>query len=296
MSLASILEFKSVYKNYKQKSVFENLNFSVYENEIIALLGVNGAGKTTTIKMMLGQELPTSGHIQLFGKNPGEPSSRLQVGATPQNVEFPEGIYTQELLLFIQAHYPNPYALDYIINLFQLQSFLHCKANKLSGGQKRRLALALAFIGNPKLIFLDEPTTGLDVESRKILLTTIKEFAKNGKTIFLTTHYLDEIEQIATRILFLANGNIVADGSVQDIKMQANFNFSYVRFLCEAPLELNSFQFVNSYQVENNIYSIATANSDNLIYELVNHKVPFKNLQIQKENLESAFLHLSKGN
>lgn len=296
MTLASILELKNVYKKYKNKSVIENLNFSVYENEIIALLGVNGAGKTTTIKMMLGQELPTSGNILLYGKDPVEPTARVKVGLTPQNLEFPEGIYTEELLDFIQAHYSHPFPKDDIVNLFQLSPFLKQKANKLSGGLKRKLALALAFIGNPNLVFLDEPTTGLDVESRKQLLLTIKNFAKNGKTIFLTTHYLEEIEQIATRILFLANGNIIADGSVNDIKQKANSQFSYVNFYCTEKFAWERFACINSLQVENNHYSLTTTNSDDLIYELVSHKVPFKNLHIQKENLESAFIRLSKGN
>ncbi|WP_158997501.1 ABC transporter ATP-binding protein [Pigmentibacter ruber] len=296
MTLNSILSINQVYKQYQNKNVIENLNFSIHENEIVALLGVNGAGKTTTIKMMLGQVIPNSGSILLYGKNPIDPQARAQVGLTPQNVDFPEGLYTVELLKFVQAHYQAPCSVEQMIDLFQLQSFLKVKATKLSGGQKRRLALALAFIGNPNLIFLDEPTTGLDVESRKILLKTIKNFATNGKSIFLTTHYLEEIEQIATRILVLANGKIIADGSIEDIKKRANFNLSYVTFYCDSNLNLNLFPFVSSFEVENNFYSIKTTNSDIFISDLVTQKVPFKNLQIQKENLESAFIHLSKGN
>ncbi len=294
--MAQILKFNKVFKNYGNTSVIRDLNFSISSGEIIALLGVNGAGKTTTIKMMLGQEIPTSGTIELFDKNPQDPKARISVGMTPQNIEFPEGILAFEILQFIHAHYPNPFSVLEMIQKFELTSFLKTKASKLSGGQKRRLALALAFIGNPSIVFLDEPTTGLDVESRKTLLNIIKDYSKQGKTIFLTTHYLEEIEQIATRIIFLQNGQIKADGSVNEIKNLANSSETNVTFYSQFPITLDHFHFIESIEHENNYFIIKTTNPDALIYELVENKVPFRNLQITRENLESAFIHLSKGN
>ncbi|APJ03515.1 ABC transporter ATP-binding protein [Silvanigrella aquatica] len=295
MGLSPILEFTNVSKNYGNKKVVCDINFSITQNEIIALLGVNGAGKTTTIKLMLGQELPTSGEIKLFGKEPQDPQSRVSVGSTPQNVEFPDGLKTIETLQFIHAHYPHPLPLENMIEKFGLQSFLNAKASKLSGGQKRRLALALAFIGNPQIIFLDEPTTGLDVESRKILLNAIQDYSKMGKSIFLTTHYLEEIEQIATRILFLQNGKIIADGSVSHIKSLANTSNTKVTFQCNSKINWEQFKNMRSFQNDNDNYTLMTTNPDALIYELVQNNVPFHNLQIIRENLESAFLNLSKG-
>ena len=295
MAQGSILEFKNVIKNYGKKNVICGLDFNISNNEIIALLGVNGAGKTTTIKLMLGQEIPTSGSIKLFGKDPLDPMSRISVGATPQNVEFPDGIKTIEIINFIHAHYPNPLPVSEMIEKFGLTSFLNSRASKLSGGQKRRLALALAFIGNPSIVFLDEPTTGLDVESRKILLEAIKDYSKKGKTIFLTTHYLEEIEQIATRIIFLQNGQIKADGSVNEIKRIANSSLTKILFTSDSQLVFDNFQYVESYELENSNYLLQTTNPDALIYELVENKIPFTNLQIIRENLESAFINLSKG-
>lgn len=295
MTQSSILELKDVQKNYGKKSVICGLNFSISNNEIIALLGGNGAGKTTTIKLMLGQEIPTAGSIKLFGKNPQDPKSRISVGATPQNVEFPDGIKAIEILEFVHAHYPTPLPVFEMIEKFGLIPFLNSKASKLSGGQKRRLALALAFIGNPNIIFLDEPTTGLDVESRKILLEAIKDYSKKGKAIFLTTHYLEEIEQIATRIIFLQNGQIKADGTVNEIKKLANSSLTKIIFSCKHQFVFDKFQYVDSYESENSNYLLQTTNPDALIYELVENKIPFTNLQIIRENLESAFINLSKG-
>ena len=182
-----------------------------------------------------------------------------------------------------------------MIEKFELSSFLKLKASKLSGGQKRRLALALAFIGDPSIVFLDEPTTGLDVESRKTFLEVIKNYAKKGKSIFLTTHYLEEIEQIATRIIFLQNGQIKADGSVPEIKKLANTTLTSVTFRADSPIALTHFVHMVSYTNEQNEYLLKTNNPDALIYELVENKIPFTNLQIIRENLESAFINLSKG-
>ena len=182
-----------------------------------------------------------------------------------------------------------------MVEKFGLTPFLNFKASKLSGGQKRRLALALAFIGNPNIVFLDEPTTGLDVESRKTLLAVIKNYSNNGKSIFLTTHYLEEIEQIATRIIFLQNGRIKADGSVSEIKALANSALAKVIFSCETQCIFDNFSNIDSYKCENSNYCLQTTNPDALIYELVENKIPFHNLQIIRENLESAFIHLSKG-
>lgn len=293
--MTHILEFNHVFKNYGKTSVISDLNFTISSGEIIALLGVNGAGKTTTIKMMLGQEVPSAGTINLFGKNPLDPDSRISVGLTPQNIEFPEGIFAIEILQFIHAHYPTPLPLQEMIEKFELSSFLKLKASKLSGGQKRRLALALAFIGDPSIVFLDEPTTGLDVESRKTFLEVIKNYAKKGKSIFLTTHYLEEIEQIATRIIFLQNGQIKADGSVPEIKKLANTTLTSVTFRADSPIALTHFVHMVSYTNEQNEYLLKTNNPDALIYELVENKIPFTNLQIIRENLESAFINLSKG-
>ncbi|MES2613974.1 MAG: ABC transporter ATP-binding protein [Bdellovibrionota bacterium] len=292
--MSAWLRFEGVHKFYGQKQVLNDVSFSVHKSEIIALLGVNGAGKTTAIKMMLGQEIPTSGTVSLFGMNPKIYTSRNKVGATPQNVDFPEGIKVREILEFVHGHYTSPHAVSFIVEVFELGSFLEDRASRLSGGQKRRLAIALAFIGNPDIIFLDEPTTGLDVGARKILWEFIKKESKSGKTIFLTTHYLEEIEQVASRVIFLQHGHIKIDGTVDDIKKIASSALIKVSFILENEVNFSEFNFCENYaRVEEKVF-LETFEPDNLLRELVQKNINFKNLAIERENLESAFLNLSK--
>lgn len=289
-----MLELKHIGKKFKDKNVLSDVSFSISKNEIVALLGSNGAGKTTIINMILGNQIPNQGTVTLFGKNPTDPAARQLVGCTPQNVEFPEGIKAREILEFVHQHYENPYAMGEMIEKFQLTEFLESRASKLSGGQKRRLALALAFVGNPKIVFLDEPTTGLDVSARKLLWEVVKDEVRKGKTIFLTTHYLEEVEQVAHRILFLQHGKIHFDGTVDDIKKIATSRIVKVQFFCAQDLDFSVFQTVEKASRVDNTYVLETYEPDQLIRELVHKNVDFKNLSLEKENLESAFLNLSQ--
>ena len=289
-----ILEFLKVDKFFSQKQILNQISFSVFPGQIIALLGVNGAGKTTAIKMMLGQEIPTSGRVTLFGGNPKNYTSRFKVGATPQNIEFPDGIKTKELLRFVHGHYKNPHPIQFMADTFELNGFMEERGSKLSGGQKRRLALALSFIGNPEIIFLDEPTTGLDVGARKILWEFIKNESKNGKTVFLTTHYLEEIEQVATRVIFLNKGEIIVDGTVDDIKKMASTSLVKVSFEYTGENTLSDIQYAQKITRDENKLILETSEPDNLIRELVQKNIYFTKLSIEHENLESAFLNLSK--
>lgn len=298
--MTPLLEFKQVQKSFKQKNVLTDLTFSVEKPQIVALLGANGAGKTTTINLILGAQTPTKGQVKLLGHDPSEPSTRQDIGCTPQNVEFPVGVKTKEILSFVHGHYKNPDSMEKMISQFHLSDFLDTKASVLSGGQKRRLALALAFVGNPKMIFLDEPTTGLDVNARKDLWTVVQEQVQQGKTIFLTTHYLEEIEQVADRILFLQHGQIHFDGSVSQLKQIASSKLTKVCFFCATPYDFAAFDSVENvlHSTDEEGFSaqviLETYDSDQLLRDLVSKQIPFQNLTIEKENLESAFLNLSK--
>ena len=156
------------------------------------------------------------------------------------------------------------------------------------------MALALSFIGNPDIIFLDEPTTGLDVGARKILWEFIKKESKNGKTIFLTTHYLEEIEQVASRVIFLNKGEIIVDGTVDDIKKMASSSLVKVSFELSGENKLTNFQYAQKIMRDENKFILETSDPDNLIRELVQKNISFTKLSIEHENLESAFLNLSK--
>lgn len=290
-----LIKLKNVVKKFGSKTILNNIQFSIKPGEVIGLLGVNGAGKTTTINLMLGSETPNSGEILLFGKNPRNQTAREFVGSTPQNVEFPEGIKVIEILRFVHSHYSKSFPIKNMIDQFELNSFLDQKASKLSGGQKRRLALALAFIGNPKIVFLDEPTTGLDVQSRMVLWNVIKEYQKKGLAVFLTTHYLNEIDLCASRIIFLQDGTVKADCSANDFKNLFNTNQTQVTFICHKKFEYKNFKNIGTFDCQYTNYTITTQDSDALIYELVQNNVAFSNLHISKNSLEAAYLNLSQG-
>ncbi len=291
-----VLSFERVTKHFGNRSVLENISFQVNRGEIVSLLGVNGAGKTTIIRLLTGLLKPSSGVVNLMGNNPSIPMARHHVGVTPQNVDFPEGIKVKEVLRFVQSHYKNPYEIKKMVELFHLEEFLEQKSSKLSGGQKRRLALALAFIGNPSLVFLDEPTTGLDVGSRKLLWNIIKAEAKNGKTIFLTTHYLNEIENTVNRVLFLKKGQICVDGPVADVMALVEPSLVRVSFKGHESWNFETFTSCQKSTWSEGIWILETAQPDALLRELVTKEIAFEGLAIERDDLEDAFLQLSHSN
>ena len=284
------VKLENLKKIYNKIEVVGGINTHIDAGEVVCLLGVNGAGKTTTINMMLGLEKPTSGNVLLFGGNPKDPKNRRKLGMTAQDTEFPEGLTVKEILNLVSAHFTNPYNMDEICKKFDIKPVMHQFASQLSGGQKQRVALALAFIGNPKIVFLDEPTTGLDVESRQIIWRFIKQFIKSGGTLFLTTHYLEEAEALATRILLLEQGKIKYEGSVNDFKALAGTK--KIKFnATKQNLKLSS---AKKIILSDDQYTIETDNTDSLIKELVKDNVDFKNLEIIDISLESAFINMLK--
>jgi ABC-2 type transport system ATP-binding protein len=214
----SPVELENVSKNYSNRKVIINMDLSIEAGSVVSLLGTNGAGKSTLIKMMLGLDQPTEGKITLNGFCPTNPRSRLTVGVALQDTHFIPELTVRETMQLVRSHYPQPQALGKIIKDFSLSEFVNKPTKLLSQGQQKKLALALAFLGNSKLVFLDEPTAGLDIESRLNVLQYIKAFQNTGATVFLTTHHLEEAEFLSNRILILNKGEITADRSVDRIR------------------------------------------------------------------------------
>lgn len=208
----TVIQVNKVKKKFSDAMVIHDVNFEIKKGEAVALLGTNGAGKTTLIKMILGLLKPTSGTILLNNMSPSLSSSRSDVGLVPQTNHFIDEITTKETLNLVGKHYKSQFLLEALIGHFDLGEFLNKKISVLSEGQKRRLMLAMAFVGKPNVIFLDEPTVGLDIQSRIKLWDFIKEYRMTGdKTIILTTHYLEEAEELADRVLILHKGKIRVD-------------------------------------------------------------------------------------
>jgi ABC-2 type transport system ATP-binding protein len=196
-------ELVGVSKSFGSVRALDRLDLTVDRDEIVAVLGPNGAGKTTAIGVLLGLRRPDSGRALLFGRDPSDVATRRRVGCTPQQTSFPLTLRVGEIVDFVRAHYPRPLARDVLVDRFALREFEHRQAGGLSGGERRRVACALAFAGDPELVVLDEPSSGLDIESRLALWRTIRD---EQRTVLLTTHSFEEAEALATRIVVLHRG------------------------------------------------------------------------------------------
>ena len=210
-----------VSKRFGETVALEDVDLSIDAGEIVALLGPNGAGKTTALSILLGLRRPDAGRAEIFGLDPRATTARLAVGVTPQESGFPPTLRVREIVDLVRAHFPFPAETADLLERFGLADVARRQAGGLSGGARRRLAVALAFAGEPAAIFLDEPTAGLDVEARRAVWAEIDRYCADGGTVLLTTHHLDEAERLAHRIVVLAQGRIVAEGSPAAVADQA---------------------------------------------------------------------------
>jgi ABC-2 type transport system ATP-binding protein len=194
------------------------VDISIAPGETVALLGPNGAGKSTTIDMLLGLLPPDAGTVSLFGMSADKAIAAGAVGAMLQTGGLIQDLSVRELLTMMASLYPNPLDVDEVIALTKIDDLVGRKTTKLSGGQTQRLRFAVALISNPDLLVLDEPTVALDVEARREFWATMREFAARGKTVVFATHYLEEADAYADRIILMARGVVVADGPATEIK------------------------------------------------------------------------------
>lgn len=188
------------------------------------MLGPNGAGKTTALRILVGLRRPDSGRALLFGLDPRQSAARQRLGCTPQETSLPPTLTVRETIDLVRAHFPRPVATELLLEWFDLGEAARRQTGGLSGGQRRRLAVALALAGAPDLLVLDEPTTGLDVAARRVVWDRIRAHAADGGAVLLTTHYLEEAEVLSTRVAVIANGRIRADASVAEIRAQTGLS------------------------------------------------------------------------
>jgi ABC-2 type transport system ATP-binding protein len=216
----TVAELDHVSKSYGTNTALDDVSFTASEGSIVAVLGPNGAGKSTALSLVLGLRRPDGGNVSLFGRNPRRPQTRTWVGAATQEMGFPSTLRVVEIIEFARAHFPHPLATSVVLERFRLTRLAHRQAGGLSGGERRRLAVALAFAGSPRLAVLDEPTSGLDVESRRGLWDVTREFAAAGGAVLLTTHQLQEAEELASSIIVLHRGRVVARGTLEEIRQR----------------------------------------------------------------------------
>ena len=216
--VCSAAELRGASKRYGDTSALDDVDLQVRYGETLALVGPNGAGKSTALSLLLGLRRPDRGVATLDGSDPAHPDARRRVGVVPQEIDLPPALKVRELLDLVRAHYAEAEPRGRLLERFGLSELAARQAGGLSGGERRRVALALAFAGRPRVLFLDEPTAGLDFESRQALWRELRSHAAAGGATLLTTHYLDEAAALADRIVVLARGRVVATGTVDEIR------------------------------------------------------------------------------
>ena len=286
----AIAELHNVHMTYGSTEVLHDVSYSIGAGEAVALLGPNGAGKTTSLKLLTGLKKVQKGRATLFGSDPRVANVRRSIGVTPQDLSFPHAQKVGELMAFAQSHYPSPTARRALLDAFDLTDHAHRTASELSGGQQRRVAVALAFCGNPKAVFLDEPTTGLDGQCRQKLWDYILQFKANVGAIFLTTHYLEEAERIADRVVLLDQGRIIRAGTVDEIKKAVDVRI--VRFSSGTDnISLSSARLAST---EGAWRTFLSYDADDTVRALVNSNIAFEDLEVLPASLEEAVSELLK--
>jgi ABC-2 type transport system ATP-binding protein len=215
-----IAELENVTKNYGAVAALRGISLAIERGELLAVLGPNGAGKTTAVRILLGLTAPTSGRAAIFGHAPGSHEAKLRRGAMLQVARVPETIRVREHIELFSSYYPKPLKFEETIAAAGLGGVEKRLFGELSGGQKQRVLFALAICGNPDLLFLDEPTVGLDVTARRGMWKHIRGFVARGGSVLLTTHYLDEADALANRIAVIDGGRIIAQGTPAEIKQR----------------------------------------------------------------------------
>jgi ABC-2 type transport system ATP-binding protein len=217
--VSNAIEVRGLRKSYGSYEAVRGIDFHVRRGEVFGLLGPNGAGKTTTVEILEGYRARAAGDVEVLGFDPERRprAMRERVGIVLQSTGIYRHVTVREVLAHFGGMYPHPRAVDEVIGLVGLTGHEDQRARRLSGGQLRRLDLALALVGDPELIFLDEPTTGFDPAARRTAWETIRSLKELGKTVLLTTHYLDEAQELADRVAIIKDGRIVVEGAPSDL-------------------------------------------------------------------------------
>jgi ABC-2 type transport system ATP-binding protein len=290
---AVIASLKNVTKKFGQQTALDQLSLNLHQGEVVALLGPNGAGKTTAVRLLLGLSQASAGEVTLFGGNPRDRASRARMGAMLQVGRMPETLRVREHLQLFSSYYPHPRPLAELIAVAGLEGLENRLFGALSGGQKQRVLFALALCGNPDLICLDEPTLGMDVEARRSMWEQVRALAATGKTILLTTHYLEEADALASRIIVIQKGKVIAQGTPADLKA-ADSERTIRCTTALLPAFVAELERVSSVEVDGSSMLIRTASPESVLRTLLAHDATLSGLEVRAAALEDAFLALTQ--
>ena len=287
----TVASLAGVTKKYDAITALNDVSLDVRGGELLALLGPNGAGKTTSVRLLLGLSKPGTGSVKVFGRDPRDASARGRVGAMLQVAKVPETLKVREHINLFRSYYSTPLSVESTLEAAGLEGMENRMFGALSGGQKQRVLFALAICGNPDLLFLDEPTVGLDIGTRHLIWQQIRRLIQQGRTVVLTTHYLEEVDALADRVVVLNHGVIVAEGTSTEIKART----AQRKIRCATilrPGEIKSMAQVSSVAEREGKTEIRTSQVEPVLRELFLRDPNLSGLEVSSSTLEEAFLKI----
>lgn len=290
-----VARLSAVRKAYGAVQALDGIDLDIQPGEVLALLGANGAGKSTAISILLGLTTADGGEARLFDQAPQSLAARRRIGVMLQTAALPEANTVHELIEAVRAAYPDPLAQDECLRIAGLVEIANRRYGTLSGGQQRRVQFALAICGQPRLLFLDEPTTGLDIAARQQLWTAIRDLRARGAAVLLTTHYLEEAEALADRVVVIDRGRLVAEGSVDAIRAQV----SRQRIRCRSTVDeamARQWPGVRGVQRENGCIAIEVEDAVPVLRHLLAADAQVTELEVARAGLAEAYLAMTAEN
>jgi ABC-2 type transport system ATP-binding protein len=293
-SAAPVVLFENVSKSFGKLKAVNGLNLELHAGQTVALLGPNGAGKSTSLDMLLALRKPSGGKITLFGADPYHVVKSGRVGAMLQSGGLMPEVTVRELVELVTGLHPRPEPVDVTMKRAGIDGFANQRVDKLSGGQTQRVRFALAICGKSELIVLDEPTAAMDVETRRHFWDSIKEEVAQGRTLLFATHYLEEADQAADRILVINRGRLLADGSPAEIKARAGAKrLSFRLDRIDEPFLLGLPGLVN-LEVRHDTVQIQSSDSDATLYGLLGAGYRPHDIEVTSLGLEQAFIAITE--
>jgi len=288
-----IASIKQASKVFDKKYALKDITLNIYQGEVLAILGPNGAGKTTLINLMLGRLSLSSGDINILGYQPGDIALKRLSGAMLQVAKLPDMSTIKEHIELFQSYYVTPMPYQQVIALAGLTEIENSLSKNLSGGQKQRLLFALSICGNPKLLFLDEPSVGMDINARKSLWQAITALKQQGTSVILTTHYLEEADQLSDRIIMINQGCIIEQGSPSVIKSRVNSKL--IRFFSTDKIShFSALSTVKHIEKSGKYYEIQSNYPENTLKELFAMNTDIADISITGADLEEAFILINE--
>ena len=288
-----VARLANAVKRYGQTQALAGIDLEVHRGEVLALLGPNGAGKTTAISLLVGLQQADAGSVSLFDSAPNALAARRRFGAMLQATSLPETLTVGELIDLFRNYYARPRTVADVVALAGVDALLDRRYAKLSGGQQRRAQFALAICGRAELLFLDEPTTGLDIDARETMWRAIRQLVAEGCAVVLTTHYLEEAEALADRVVVLAQGRIVAQGTVAEIRARvASRRIRCVTTLADAAIAL--WPEVRSVARDGGRVEIVTDAAEMVVRQLLFEDAQLSELEVRRAGLAEAFVEITK--